>query len=258
VYKGLNVKTGEKVVIKTEPEDVPYSTLKRESAIMNMLYSNQCKNIPPTYWYGKGNKERIIVMPMYDIPLLHYVSSRVIDRNRFCRRIVRSMIRTLSHIHTHYVVHRDIKPENWMIHNNELMLIDFGLASFYVDADANHLSPANPPKQKIIGTPKYASWNIHCGEEYSRRDDLISTAYIALVLLDEMDTWIPPSTVDRKFEPDSLLGPLNQWFKNKKQLNYLIMEINEKWLIVYLQNLYNIRFTEAPDYDKLENIMKDE
>jgi serine/threonine protein kinase len=184
IYKGYNVRTGEKVVVKMEPlnNESKISALKHESSILNILYSKHCRNIPPTYWYGtvmSPNQHRVLVMPFYEESLEHVV----IKSSKMASNIMRSAISILNHIHDKYVVHRDIKPANFMIHNNELVLIDFGLASFYVDSNEKHILPAVVKKQHIIGTPKYASWNVHCGEEYSRRDDLLSVVYIGLFLM---------------------------------------------------------------------------
>ena len=189
IYKGVNVKTGEPVVVKTESARVEYSSLKHESIILNILYSKSCRNIPPTYWYGvsvvNGVSMRCLVMPYYSESLTRIYYSGL-SMNAF-QNIMRSAILILKSIHDKYVVHRDLKPANWMIRDDELVLIDFGLSMFYMDAEERHIPPAR--KHHIIGTPKYASWNILGGEEYSRRDDLMSIAYIGLFLMEGSDLW---------------------------------------------------------------------
>ena len=137
VYKGRNIRTGEQVVIKTEPQYIEFSSLKHESNILNILYSKYCRNIPPTYWYGiiPELNNRVLVMPYYESSLETFVPT---NKKMVCN-IIRSAISILSHIHDKYVVHRDIKPANFMIHNDELVLIDFGLATFYVDSNEKHI-----------------------------------------------------------------------------------------------------------------------
>lgn len=225
IYKGTNIKTGEQVVVKMEPFEATnkltaFSALKHESNILNILYSKNCRNIPPTYWYGtiaEPPPRRVLVMPFYEESL-----ERVIGEKdpAIASNIMRSAISILEHIHAKYVIHRDIKPANFMIHNNELILIDFGLATFYVDSDEKHILPSTETtkKQHIIGTPKYASWNIHCGEEYSRRDDLMSIVYIGLFLLYGTGLWADNQSfiqTDRG-DPGLLSHPRNQWFKTQK------------------------------------------
>ena len=261
VYKGKNVNTGEKVVVKTEPYDIEYSSLKHESTIMNMLYSKYCRSIPPTYWYGiiPETKERILVMPMFQESLEDFVL-KFQGKNRitkeYCCNIMKSMIRILGHIHSKYVVHRDVKPANWMIHRDELMLIDFGMSSFYVDSEEIHLKPADPLKTCMIGTPKYASLNVHCGEEYSRRDDLMSVGYIGLFLLCGSDLWCNPPLLSPDTDKFALSNHLNEWFKTQKSLDLVLEMTANDWpeLANFLNAVYSIKFDETPEYLKLEEM----
>ena len=260
VYKGKNAKTGERVVVKTEPYGVEFSTIRHESTIMNLLYSKSCRSIPPTYWYGivPETNERILVMPMYQESIEELASkNQGRTSKQYCQNIMRSAIRILGHIHSKYVVHRDIKPANWMINRDELMLIDFGLATFYVDAAETHLPPANPPKTSIIGTPKYASWNIHCGEEYSRRDDLMSVVYVGLFLLRGSSLW-SSSEFSSSYDHDktALSNPLNQWLKTQKTLDKITDISAEEWpeLAEYARRVYAITFDETPNYESLEEL----
>jgi len=164
--------------------------------------------------------------------------------------IMRSAISILSHIHDKYVVHRDIKPANFMIHNGELMLIDFGLASFYVDSAERHILPANPKKQDIIGTPKYASLNIHRGEEYSRRDDLMSVLYVGLFLLYGHDLWNDyDDTKSSGLNKTELMHPRNRWFESQKNINN-IHRLSSIWqeLSIFAECIYGLSFQERPSY----------
>jgi casein kinase 1 len=252
VYKGHNMKTGKHVVIKTEPLNVAFSSIKHESNILNILYSKHCRNIPPTYWYGVDStlNQRALVMPFYDESLENFAASNrrscEIFDSASASNIMRSAISILSHIHDKYVVHRDIKPANFMIHKNDLILIDFGLASFYVDSEERHIPPSK--KQHIIGTPKYASWNIHRGEEYSRRDDLMSVVYVGLFLLYGTAPTAPsePSDLDKT----SILHPRNQWFMRQKNIENIRDQARQRWqeLSDFAVMVYGLSFQERPSY----------
>jgi casein kinase 1 len=253
IYKGQNVRTGEMVVVKMEPlhTESKISALKHESSILNILYSKHCRNIPPTYWYGTivlPNLYRVLVMPFYEESL----DNVVINSRKMASNIIRSAISILNHIHDKYVVHRDIKPANFMIHNNELVLIDFGLASFYVDSNEKHIPPAISKKQHIIGTPKYASWNVHCGEEYSRRDDLMSVVYIGLFLMYGSALWTDyfAKTDEPNPDPGLLTTPHNQWFREKKELVNISNMSSSRWLELELfaKSVYALSFQERPSY----------
>ena len=246
IYKGRNIRTGELIVIKTESIDVEVSTIKHESNILNLLYTKHCRNIPPTYWYGTIDSppSRILVMPFYKESLDEFLPKTT----KSVLNIMRSAISILDHVHSKYVVHRDIKPANFMIHNDELVLIDFGLASFYVDSEERHLSRANPKKRHIIGTPKYASLNVHEGEEYSRRDDLMSMVYVGLFLLYGKYLWydIPVETREDK---SNILHPINKWFESKKSMQNISNMTND-WVELrsFAENVYKLSFQERPSY----------
>lgn len=250
IYKGHNIRTGEQVVIKTEPLDVAFSSIKHESTILNILYSKNCRNIPPTYWYGTIDipPSRALVMPFYTESLDTFFLKNI----RVASNVMRSAISILESIHSKYVVHRDIKPANFMIHNDELILIDFGLASFYVDSEERHIRQASPKKQHIIGTPKYASFHVHEGEEYSRRDDLISILYVGLFFLHGTRLWSnvpPPPARNLDVEKSDILHPMNRWFgEQKTQKN--ILDICQEWtaLSEFAERVYKISFQERPSY----------
>jgi casein kinase 1 len=252
IYKGKNIRTGEPVVIKTEPMNIEFSSLKHESSILNILYSKFCRNIPPTYWYGTISEpinQRVLVMPFYRESLDIFIPKS----KQNAANIMRSAISILNHIHDKYIVHRDIKPANFMIHNDELILIDFGLASFYVDSNEKHIMPAVTKQAHIIGTPKYVSWNIHCGEEYSRRDDLMSVIYIGLFLMYGKKMWAPPTNVNVNVDMDKSMTthPLNQWFKMQKPVENILL-VSSEWteLHHFAKNIYALSFQERPSYNE--------
>jgi casein kinase 1 len=192
--------------------------------------------------------------------LLHSPSIwRSQNSKKMAANIMCSAINILAHIHDKYVVHRDIKPANFMIHNNELVLIDFGLASFYVDRNEKHISFADPKKRHIIGTPKYASWNIHCGEEYSRRDDLMSIVYIGAYLLYGNKLWESVSgeygfsyetpVGSPAIEQSDISHPRNTWFKTQKELaNILKIVVEWEELHQFTKQVYTLSFQERPSY----------
>ena len=90
------------------------------------------------------------------------------------------MLSIIEEIHNLFVVHRDIKPQHFMIKNNNLYLIDFGISTFYVDENQK-LKPNNKT-ENMIGSPNYTSYYIHEGNTYSRRDDMISLGYTYIFL----------------------------------------------------------------------------
>ena len=72
-----------------------------------------------------------MVMPFYEQSLEQAISSNNVNCDP--QSLFFQSLRALENIHQHDIIHRDIKPENIRVHNNEIVLIDFGLATFYQD-----------------------------------------------------------------------------------------------------------------------------
>ena len=210
VYKGIHLKTYNEIAIKKEYNNSIVKILKHETTILNYLYSNGCRCIPHIYWFGVFNNSTYLVMTYYKCSLYEYKKNNEINFIDFLK-IMKKLIQIMEFIHEKMIIHRDIKPQNFMMDaNNELFLIDFGLASVdevesqtelrretlkmtqeskeIVDEVESQTElrretlEANT-KEFIIGTPRYISYYIHEGFTPSRRDDLISIGYIFIFLL---------------------------------------------------------------------------
>lgn len=263
VYLGINKKSKEKVAIKIETmNSLSYKIIKHEATILNYLYSHKCRNIPPIYWYGKYKSEMSLVMPHYELSLDKYIKNGYTSVNSV-KTIMAASIQILEQLHKNYVVHRDIKMGNFMIKNEELILIDFGMATFYVDENKNHiLSRADSlktPKTDILGTVPYISIRIHEGEEYSRRDDMISLAYMFLFIVFGGGVFwnksreiflqqLPQTHVDNYY---------NQYVKSEKSIDKILEKIDQidgvdmqlKWCCrAFIEYVYRLGFYEKPSY----------
>ena len=231
VFAGKNERTGEIVAIKMESSSAnQIRLLKHESTILNFLYSKLCRNIPPVYWFGTyGDTHIAMVLPYYtDEPLSSRSGS--IEPIQF----LKSAIQILREIHKNGVVHRDIKPANWMFRTGktgekEMILIDFGLATFLGTESVHEETKVH---SNIIGTPKFASWFVHCGREYEKRDDLLSALYLAMWIHHGDQMWDSivelesgdeeDDGIEIQLEPDydkaktHVDHPMNSWLKRAK------------------------------------------
>lgn len=244
VYQGKNIKTGEFVAVKLEKNDQPH-VLKHETTILNYLYSKSCRNIPPVHMYGIVDSYVYLVMPLYTQSFDTFIQS-----GNVVSVFMSSAIQILGNIHRHGVVHRDIKPDNWMISYNELILIDFGLATFYINDQGKHVPFSR--KTHIIGTPKYVSVRVHEGSEYSRRDDLISLAYIGIMTVLGADLW----GVSNLATSLDVSSPGNIYLRQAKHIDTLLPRITHisPELAKYLEYVYSLDFDESPDYDKMKTM----
>lgn len=271
VYKGVNRKTNKQIAIKTEPAFSEIKILKHETTIINHLYKHGCRFIPSVYWYGLHNSlHTCLIMQHYVCSLHDYASSKKISLSLLDHMMVKC-IYILESIHSGWVIHRDIKPQNFMIGaDKELYLIDFGMATFYVDENKKPIHNSEE-KQYIVGSPKYASYYIHCGMTPERRDDLISLGYMYMFLRHPGLTWddfrsdsnIPahPTTSTDNMTELNINHPKNIIRKNKKRLNLLVPEIqrisyNEDSvsIIKYMEYCYRLQYATTPLYSSLVSL----
>ena len=242
IYRGSNRKTGDNVAIKLES---PGGTLKNEVYILNYLHKKKCDNIPPINWYGAVCPYISLVLPYYTCSLedclTHQLSTQcAVD-------YFHTLLSALQHIHKLFVVHRDIKPANIMLNGSSLVIIDFGLATFYINSDEKHVPTTSPPKTHIIGSSKYASINVHKGYDPVRRDDIISLVYVLTAMLDK--SWNQPPAIDTSssLEKTNVLHPINMYYRNKKDDLAQFPE----YIRPLLENVYSLSFFEMPDYNTI-------
>lgn len=251
IYKGENTKNGELVAIKMEH---PETTLKHETKILNYLYSKGCRNIPPVYWYGKYNLYHCLVIPMYDISIYDYIKQKKINEENL-KKIMFKIIEIFQNIHEFFVIHRDIKPQNILFYENDVYLIDFGLSTFFVDENGEHLK--NIAKKCIIGTTKYISHNIHIGNTASRRDDLISLGFIYLYLLQGSLPWENIELLTEEEITEMYItnttnikrGELKQWILVEPHCKKYGQHFTN-----YMKYCYALKYADKPNYDYLKNL----
>lgn len=263
IYKGIHEKTNKYVAIKMEPL-ANIQSLKHETMMLNYLYSKSCENVPIIHWFGIFNELQCLVMPYYECSLYDFAKN--IDRHTMdVETIIRSLMRVLQSVHSTGVIHRDIKPQNFMLKNNTFILIDFGMATFYVDKNYKVI-PENPIlKEHLLGTLKYISYYVQIGKQYARRDDIISIGYIYMWLkgalfwntrLVDFPTRLTPGNFDYELSETHIRHPKNQYIQTQKTLENIKKHfhnngISESRLIAFLEYAYSISFDEAPKYSCL-------
>lgn len=231
VYKGKNIRSEEPVAVKLEHKSNAVKILRTETTILNYLYKNGCKFIPLVHWFGIFLESPTLVMTYYEQSLESYIEKNDNISLEQKEKIFQVILNIIESIHEQYVIHRDIKPQNFMMKGTELFLIDFGMATMYVDSDKIHI-PEKKDKTDPIGTPRFMSINIHNGWEPSRRDDIISACYIYMYMLFGSLPW------DNSYERHEL-----------KKWEYLIPLLkNNPFLHSFSKHSYSLEFKETPVY----------
>jgi len=297
VFHGKNRYTHENVAIKIDtshstgsPNPTHTSVLKHETRMLNYVYTKRCVNIPLIYWYGLYNGCPALVMPYYEMSIYDWFMKQPYETTKYnpsqhitkpnssehhvklldVQYIMKSILNILASIHDSGVVHRDIKPHNFMLKNGQVFLIDFGMATFYVDEEYRHITESDIPKQHLLGTRKYVSIHVHLGKEYTRRDDIISSGYLYMFLR-HMLYWDNPKYETPEFtfadKPCSensethIHHPRNIRLLYMKELSAIETYLRSQTthdttaLLNYLQYSYCVGFNETPNYTLLSNLL---
>jgi len=181
VYECEHILKKTKVVVKVENQK--QSQLLQREAEIYLYLKNSRVHIPALKGSGVHEDMSYMVLSQLKESLLTYEGSVPYD----------SFFKEIYYLHETKMVHRDIKPQNFLIgYDNQLYLIDFGLASLQ----------SNAQRFTFIGNKRYASFV--CFETkyvYGYKDDVISLIYM---LLDLTFGYLPWDT-DTKPRKDYLL-----------------------------------------------------
>jgi serine/threonine protein kinase len=248
VYKAEN--DSKYYAIKLERKELQ-NLLENESTIMNFLKG---PNIPYIKTYGSSGDFNILVMQLLGKDLQTLFSEK---KNSFSLKTVcmlaYQMITILENIHKKNIIHRDIKPENFLmglpgeLNSIFLYLIDFGLSKFYYK---NSVTECNTKKDrnKMTGTPRYASINALRGLEQGKKDDLESIGYVLIYLLKGSLPW-QSINVKNKLEKLKKILVLKIETPSSDLCNGLPQEFE-----IYLDYCKNLELETEPDYNMLKNL----
>lgn len=234
IFKGENIRTKEFVAIKIELNSSFTKMLKREAQIYQ--YLGKAPGIPQVKWYGITDDYNYMVLPLFGDSLNSKTFS-LVDSLLMGQK----MVKIVEYIHSKSLIHRDIKPDNFVLSQNgkDIYIIDFGLCKKYLTTDNTHIEMKTG--KAMLGTPNFVSVNVHNGIEPSRRDDLISIAYIILLLINGEIPW-QTQRENNMIKMQKMC--VSDWSKTPIQL------------IEYLNYCIGLKFNETPNYNFLINILK--
>lgn len=171
-------------------------------------------------------------------------------------------------IHHAGYTYNDMKLDNIMVgfpksvrfheeYLHKIKMIDFGLAQKYIDANGKHIPAV---KERFFqGNLIFASQHCFNLLTHSRRDDLISLAYLMLYLIDGDLAYL---TKDGNDDQDDNESQFNQAeFQRIKELknNLTPKDLCESpealTLLPFIEEVFTYEFDQTPNYDKLREIL---
>jgi serine/threonine protein kinase len=193
LYKGIHKIKQHKVIVKTYYDDTSKILLENELKIYSYLLNSKYKHIPVIKNIG-----HLYVIMEYKSQTLQHVTIDILYQLKCI----------LEHLHKLNVIHRDIKPENFLVDQNKLYIIDFGLSTFH----------SNTICKGLIGNKKYCSYNCHTTNYiYDFKDDMISMIYMCLDLHNGYVPWNEDYTIKQHFKEFYSSNTINdilfKWFE---------------------------------------------
>lgn len=140
--------------------------------------------------------------------------------------------------------------------SGQIYLLDYGLASKFLDSYGVHKDFDMDARKAHDGTLEYSSRDSHVGA-HSRRSDLETLGYN---LLDWLTGILPWKTTQVLAEPDLVHALKKNFMSDVKSLLMACFKTNHypQFLEKYFQYVTSLDFTEKPDYDFCRNIFKTE
>ena len=251
IYEAENIRSGEKIAIKSEPIDSEFKMLKHEAKIYQSL--DNSPGFPQVKWYGIQDNKYFMALTLLGQSLAAIKKSHPTfpndpkdpkdpSSNPFSlfniKTIGGKMVERLEFIHCKGIIHRDIKPDNFLFKDEELYLIDFGLCKKWKNEKGSHIKERT--QRCPLGTANYISVNVHQGIEPSRRDDMESGGYIILFLL---------------LKSGELPWSKCQSHQEMAQQKIQLLDHNlPEFLKNYLTYCRKLGFYERPDYQYLKGL----
>jgi serine/threonine-protein kinase len=137
--------------------------------------------ILPLYDSGAAGEHLYYVMPFIEGESLRQLLDRepqlpIADAVNLMRQVASA----LAYAHSRGIVHRDIKPDNILLHGNEAVVADFGIARAIAAAEDEHITQTGV----TVGTPAYMSpeqWG--AGATVDGRSDVYSLGCVLYEVL---------------------------------------------------------------------------
>ena len=213
-------KIKQKIVFKLFKDHRAY---ERELSILKTLH-NKC-SVPEILSTGTIDVMKYVVLPKYTITLQNFVKNNGILSLNEGLYLLYELVICLEEIHALNIVHRDIKPLNIMLHDKELIIIDFSLAT-----------TTEKKTVSCVGSPMFMSLNAHYKKikKYTYKDDLESAYYTFLYCINGELPW--SNIPDTMSKDDTLETILAQKKEHKRQ--YIVSKNNHEDILLEIEELF--------------------
>ena len=244
VFKAQSLKSKSEMAIKIQYNNVA-NVLKNEAKIYKYLKDTTI--VPKIKNYGTEENFNFLVLDLLGENLIDCISTFT---KKEWLKIMVQMIEIIETLHNKKIIHRDIKPDNFLFcrEKKKLFIIDFGLSIYYNDKDYKN--------DKIIGSVKYCSLDVHNKKGIYYKDDLESVLYTFLNCYGIDLPWnnliikLDKSKLD---ERNILIDKIK--VEKEKICDILLLQPNILYeFIILIRYCRNLKSNEIPNYDYLKGL----
>lgn len=272
---GDSISAKKKKELKHNSDLLYYENLIYTSHLTS-LRGEYIPDLPPTKGppsMGIVGGFRYLVMERMEAPFWDIVP-RLLDMSKSSTisigPVAKHLIKICQAVHEKHLIIVDVKPENFMLTGNatgkslekKIRMIDLGLMQSY-GSTAGH---RQNEQGGMVGTPLYASLNVHKGATVSRRDDLEAIGYVISELIlrlkttshgAKLDSLLPWSS-GKSDEEIRIVKEECMTKSNSKFFSALGTEGNkqaENTMREYFSIVRSMTYKQSPDYEFLLDLL---